>query len=164
MTLDIAYSATLDNIIDDLFYVLPIIHKKLLKLDPSGLPVGLNLTRLQIGILMVIREDGLLPISEIAARLQVSRPQMTLLIDSLVRAGLVEKQPGQRDHRIIGVALRAEGQSAVALCEKYLKDSVKAKLGFLEPTDQADLAAALGKLKEIGLRWEKRKREKDGIR
>ncbi len=162
--MDIAYNTTLDNIIDDLFYVLPVIHKKLLKLDPSGLPVGLNLTRLQIGILMVIREDGSLPISEIAARLQVSRPQMTLLIDSLARAGLVEKKPGRLDRRTIGVALTAEGQSGVALCEKYLKDSIKAKLGFLGASDQADLAASLAKLKEIGLRWEKRKREKDGIR
>jgi DNA-binding MarR family transcriptional regulator len=161
--LDIAYNATLDNIIDDLFYVLPIIHKKLLKLDPSR-PLALNLTHLQIGILMISREEGPLPISEIAARLQVSRPQMTPLIGSLVRAGLVEKQPGQRDRRVTGIALTAKGQSEVALCEKYLKDSVKTKLGFLEAGDLADLSAALRKLREIGLRWETRKREKDGIK
>lgn len=159
----IARRAVLDDIIEDLFYVLPIIHKKLLKIDAARLPVGVSLSRLHIGIMGISREEGPLPISEIAARLLIPKPQMTLLINHLVKAGLVEKRSDERDRRVSDIALTAEGRTVLERCDQYLEDNVREKLGFLGEEDLAELSLSLRKLKDIGKRWEKGKREKYGI-
>jgi DNA-binding MarR family transcriptional regulator len=159
----VANRATLDNIIEDLFYVLPIIHKKLLKIDPARFAEGVNLSRLHVAIMGITREDGPLAISEIAARLLISKPQMTLLINQLVKGGLVQKLLNEKDHRISDIALTAEGRSVLGRCDKYLKDNVREKLAFLHEADLEELSWSLRKLKEIGQRWERGKRERHGI-
>jgi DNA-binding MarR family transcriptional regulator len=156
------HNQTIDDIIENLFYVLPIIHKKLLKIDPSGLPAGLNLSRLQIGIMGITKEEVLLPISEIARRLGIPKPQMTLLIEHLVKDGMVERRPNENDRRVSDIALTEKGQTTLHLCEEHLKKNMRDKLSFLGEKDLRDLSTALGKLKDIGSRWETRKREKNG--
>lgn len=154
--------AVLDEIIENLFYVLPIIHKKLLKIDTAGFP-GFNLSHLHIGIMGITRDEGPLPISEIASRLLIPRPQMTLLIDQLVRNGLVERLAHDRDRRMCDITLTEKGRSTLYQCDLLLAANIREKLSHLEKGDLLDLSTSLRKLKDIGKRWERKKREKDGI-
>jgi hypothetical protein len=62
---------TIDNIIENLFYILPILHEKLLSLDPRDVDIDISLSRLHMGIMLVLREENNLPISEIAERLLI---------------------------------------------------------------------------------------------
>ncbi len=79
---------SINTIVDNLFYVLPIIHKKLMKIAPPDVCCNMHLSRLHVGILVKLNENTT-PISEIAESFLISKPQMTYLIDQLVNAGLV---------------------------------------------------------------------------
>jgi hypothetical protein len=71
---------SIDNIVENLFYALPVIHKRLMKIDPPDIRCGIHLSRLHIGIMAFLSENAA-PISEVADTFLVPRPQMTYLIN-----------------------------------------------------------------------------------
>jgi len=78
---------TIDGIVENLFHILPIIHKKLLRMDLGG--VTGSLSRLHLAIMGMLVEESLL-VSEIAKRLVIPKSQMTHLIDQLAGLGIIE--------------------------------------------------------------------------
>jgi DNA-binding MarR family transcriptional regulator len=105
---------TLDKIIENLFYVLPIIHKKLLKIEPQDVVPNFNLSRIQIGILAILNDENGLPISEIAKKLLIPKPQMTRLINNLVKSGMAQRQPDLQDRRVVKIVLTPKGRTTLA--------------------------------------------------
>jgi DNA-binding MarR family transcriptional regulator len=145
-------SDTIDIIIENLFYVLPIIHKKLLKIEPSEKTSNLTLSRIHMAIMLIINDENELPISEIAKRLLIPKPQMTLLISSLTKSGMIERKPDSKDRRVINVVLTPQGKTTLKRCDKILKNNARKKLSYLTEKEQEDLSQSLIKLREIGSR------------
>jgi len=138
---------TVDSILESLFHVLPVIHKKLLRMDLGG--VTGNLSRLHVAIMGMLKE-GSLPVSEIARRLAIPKSQMTLLIDELASLEIVARLPDARDRRIINISLTEHGELVLKECRDTIKQTLRNKLSRLTPAELADLAVALEKLKDIG--------------
>jgi DNA-binding MarR family transcriptional regulator len=145
-------NTTLDNIIDSLFYILPLIHKKLLKIDSPGLICGLNLSRLHVHIMNIVSEENALPISEIAKRVLIPKSQMTLLINQLDSAGMVARKPGPDDRRVSEISLTARGRTTINQLVEILKNSVREKLSYLNEEELVELSRLLIKIRKIGSR------------
>jgi DNA-binding MarR family transcriptional regulator len=146
-------SIAIESIADNLFYVLPILHKKVMKIEPPAIDCGVHISRQHIGI-MVRLSMGTLPMSEIARDYLIPKPQMTFLINQLYKAGLVDRRPNRNDRRVTDVTLTDKGKEVFNQCDKYLKNNVKEQLSFLTEKEIEDFAATLQKLKEIGARLE----------
>jgi DNA-binding MarR family transcriptional regulator len=142
---------TIDNIVENLFYAIPVIHKKLMKISPPDMNCGVRLSRLHIGIMAMLSE-GTCPISEMANTFLIPNPQMTYLIDQMVKAGLVARTINARDRRVKDIALSSKGKEIFRQCDEYLKDHVKQMLADLNEKELAELAESLTKLREIGPR------------
>ncbi len=69
-----------------------------------------GLTLPQMHTLEIIGAGGELRMKELAERMGVTTGSLTVLVDRLVRAGLVERRPDERDRRSIRVGLTSEGQ------------------------------------------------------
>jgi DNA-binding MarR family transcriptional regulator len=143
---------TIDLIIENLFYVLPIIHKKLLKIEPSEAVPDLIFSRIHLAIMLIVSYKIELPISEIAKKLLIPKPQMTHLINSLASSGMIEKKPDSQDRRVIHVALTSKGKTTLKRCDKILKNNARKNLSYLTEKEQEDLSQSLIKLREIGSR------------
>jgi DNA-binding MarR family transcriptional regulator len=139
----------INTIVENLFYAFPIIHKKLMKIEPPDMNCGVRLSRLHIGILAMLTENTC-PISEIASTFLIPMPQMTYLIDQMVRAGLVERTINTQDRRMKDIVMTSKGQEIFRQCEKYLKNNVRDMLSGLTEKDLAELSESLAKLREIG--------------
>jgi DNA-binding MarR family transcriptional regulator len=122
----------IDNIVENLFYALPIIHKKLMRIDPPDLNCGIRISRLHVGVLARLSEDKV-SLSEIANTFLIPNPQMTYLIDRMVEAGLVERIPSKQDRRVINLALTPKGQETFKQCDRYIKNNVRDMLSGLTP-------------------------------
>ncbi len=146
---------TLDNIVENLLYVLPIIHKKILKINPPEIIKDVHLSRLHVGIMEILYHE-MLPISEIAKRFLIPKPQMTLLIYQLVNAGVVERQPNKDDRRMTDIALTEKGKTVLQQCEKNLRNNIGEMLSDLNQEEQEELSLSLQKLREIGSKLENR--------
>jgi DNA-binding MarR family transcriptional regulator len=144
---------SLDNIVENLLYILPIMRKKLLKIDPSDVSQDIHLSSLHVGIMWSLHRE-MLPISEIANQFLISKPQMTLLIDQLVKAEMVERQPNKHDRRMNDITLTEKGKSVLSECKYKLKNNFKELLMELTEKEQTDLYLSLQKLREIGTKWE----------
>ncbi len=135
----------IDSIIDNLFKFLPIVHRKLLRPALEGASVS----RLHLAVMGILHEAGPLPVSEVGKRLLVSKPQMTSLITGLIKLGLVERNPGTADRRIINVSLTAKGRSDLDERKALVRRSLERKLSGLEKGEIERLCASLRDLVEI---------------
>jgi DNA-binding MarR family transcriptional regulator len=140
---------TIDTIVENLFYAIPVIHKRLMKIDPPNLDCGIRLSRLHIGIMAILSENSV-PISDIANTFLIPRPQMTYLIDRMFKAGLVERTSNPLDRRVTDLALTLKGQDTFRQCDKYIKNNVRNMLSSLTEKELEDFSESLIKLKEIG--------------
>jgi MarR family transcriptional regulator, 2-MHQ and catechol-resistance regulon repressor len=145
----------IDNITDNLFYAIPVMHKRLMRIDPPDLDCGLRLSRLHIGTLGMLSE-GTCSISEIANTFFIPKSQMSYLIERMVQAGLLERTPNRRDRRVTDVTLTARGRAVFKQCDEYLKHNVRTLLSTLTPGELNDLSDSLVKLKEIGAKLAQR--------
>ncbi len=69
-----------------------------------------GLTLPQMHTLEIIGAAGELRMKELAEKMGVTTGSLTVLVDRLVRAGLVERRPDERDRRSIRVGLTPEGR------------------------------------------------------
>ncbi len=147
---------TIDAIVENLFYVLPIIHKKLLKIEPQEISPNLNLSRLHVGIMAILDDENALPISEIAKKLLIPKPQMTHLINHLVSSGIAERQPDPEDKRVINIMLTDNGRATLNQCENVLKNNARKQLSVISEKELEELSQILTKLRDLGTRLENR--------
>jgi DNA-binding MarR family transcriptional regulator len=136
----------IDRILDNLAAALPVMHRRLLRMDLGGVTAGL--TRLHLGIMGMLRH-GSMTVSELARVSVVPKPQMTHLIDQLVRSGIVERHPDAADRRVVNIALTEPGLRLLGDVKRKVEADLKNRLAGLTSDDLADMATALETLNRI---------------
>ncbi len=107
-----------------------------------------NLTRLHFAIMGILSENSL-TMSELAKRLMMTKPQMTHLVDQLVKMGNVERHPDANDRRVINLALTEEGRRFLLDMYQKVKKHIRVKFAGLSEDDLAAMADALDTLRGI---------------
>ncbi len=142
----------IDAIIDNLFFVHMLTHRKLFKVDFET--VSRDIFRPHVVIMRILKDSGSLPVSEVGRRVAISRPQMTHLLDKLISLGLVERIPDANDRRVINVGLTTLGGKDLKQCRGLVRENIKRKLSLLEDDEIAKLSATLQALRELGSKLE----------
>lgn len=76
---------------------------------------GAGLTGAQYQLLLAIRgNDGAPSVREVAEHLMLRHHSVVELVDRAERAGLVQRMPDSDDHRVVRLALTAEGHDRMA--------------------------------------------------
>jgi MarR family transcriptional regulator, 2-MHQ and catechol-resistance regulon repressor len=105
-----------------------------------------NLTISQFGVLEALAHLGPLQPGQLAHKVLKSSGNMTLVIDNLVKRGLVQRQRRSDDRRCIDITLTGAG---AALIEQIFPDHVQGvvqAMGALSPEEQRQLAQLCRKL------------------
>ncbi len=106
---------------------------------------GYNVLRILRGSKM--DGDAKLPTLEVAQRLVSPVPDVTRLIDRLVRDGMVTRHRGDEDRRVVYVAINAKGQSLLKKIDKPVLEHHKEHLGRLGRADLKKLTRLLEKVR-----------------
>ena len=138
----------IDGIIDDLSYIMPLIHKKILKVELERKDGGV-ITRPHVGILAVLDKRGPQPISEIGKRLLIPKPQMTAFLDKLENLGLVARLSDLDDRRVIKVTLTDKGKESLEASKKIVRENLRQLLTRLDAGDLTELSASLSSARKI---------------
>lgn len=120
---------TLDTLVENLFEFSPILHKKLLK--PSKYSNNTILPVNQMMVLATLYDEGSLSISEIGKKLYISKPQMTSIIDKLIKEEFVERIHDKEDRRVININITEKGKKYTNDVLKLLKEKMRKKLSAL---------------------------------
>jgi DNA-binding MarR family transcriptional regulator len=139
-----------DSITENLLNILPLIHRKLLKVEFER--INPNLSRLHFIILRILNDHSQLPISEVGKNLFIPKPQMTALVDRLIQFGMVERMPDAEDRRVVNINLTDSGKKALEECDKLIRNSIRQKLSSLTAEDLEKFLKCTAELQEIGAR------------
>lgn len=109
-----------------------------------------NLTMSQFGALEALYHLGSLQPSQLAQKVLKSTGNMTLVIDNLVKRGLVTRQRRPEDRRCIDISLTAEGAALIAEMFPAHAAGVVETMSVLSAEEQQQLAALCRKLGRSG--------------
>lgn len=135
------------SIVDSLFSILPLFKKKLIK-PPDG-EEDTDLSPSHYQVLFVIEDLGMMPISQIAKTLYISKSNMTPLIRKLIKKGFVERLRDKNDRRYVNIALTEQGQQFIEEHRSLIAENLNDKLTNLSQEDLQELARSLASVKKI---------------
>lgn len=111
---------------------------------------GYGLSSAGYNVLRILRGakkdgDDMLPTLEVAQRLVSPVPDVTRLIDRLIRDGLVTRHRGDEDRRVVYVAITAKAQSLLKKIDKPVLTHHDDSLGRLSKAELKELIRLLEK-------------------
>jgi len=92
-----------------------------------------------LGYLM--KED--LSMSELGARLHRSKPNMTAIIDGLIKEGLIRRKREDGDRRVVIISITPKGRRDIEKKKRSVAANIKRNLSTLSNEDIAGLSRAL---------------------
>ena len=139
-------SVNIDRILENMFVIMLITHKKMLRMDLGGRPD--NLTRLHLAVMGELGQNSM-TMSELANTLMMTKPQLTHLVESLVSQGIVERRPDEKDRRVINLALTEKGRALLKEMKLKVKENTKKRLASLTTEELSQMSTALETLRNI---------------
>jgi DNA-binding MarR family transcriptional regulator len=142
---DSSARAKMDQMLDDIFNVVPLFHRTLLKPGNSSH----NPMSSDFKVMGILVRHGPLPMSRIGQWLGISKPNMTAIIDKLISDGRVERRQDPKDRRIVEVSLTAEGKRHMQERLRETREQIRARLSTLSPEETDSLYASLENIRVI---------------
>jgi DNA-binding MarR family transcriptional regulator len=105
--------------------------------DESGLSAP------RLSALSVLVSSGPMSLAELAAAAQVRPPTMSRLVDALVVAGLVTRDPVPYDRRSVRIEATPEGRSLLEASRARRVGALAARLGRLADSERRALARGI---------------------
>jgi len=114
-----------------------------------GDPGSGELARIQLGALGILSVYEDLPVSELAKKLRISKPQATNLVRRLEDLGLVRRTVCAADARLSCLWLTAKGRKALDGNMERMKKGMEDKLSVLSADEKAELRRSMGSIVRI---------------
>lgn len=130
------YKEKVDLLAEKLLTIGPLMTKKIIRFDMNtneAIPIN------QLMVLGTLHELGSLSISEICRKLFISKPQMTIIVDKLVKSGFVHRIYNNKDRRTINIDITEKGNEYCKSLLKTLKKNLRGKLMTLSEEDLTTL-------------------------
>ncbi len=137
----------LDSTTESIMMLFPFIFKTLLKSKDKNEPVHIMSPKNRS--LMVLKKNGVMPVSELGKKLCISKPNMTSLTDSLIKEGFIERSDNKNDRRIILLTITKKGETEAKKIFDNAKETVKENLSKLDEKDLEELCESIAKIKNI---------------
>ena len=144
-------STLLEKVALELISIPPLIHRSIRRkvTRNSSADIAQDITRNHFLILILLENKGTLHVAEICRELQISKAQMTHLIDKLVKLNFVKREPSSNDRRAINISISLRGRAGLEKKKKRFLNAIKEEISVLTIEDLNHLSNSLRKLKEI---------------
>lgn len=136
-----------EEMVENLFLIMPLLRKKLVKQDLYEEELDLNPSHFHI--LFTLEEMGTLPVTEIAKALMIAKTNITSLIQKLIDKGFVQRIYDQTDRRYIRISLTDEGKRFLENHKALVIKNLKYKISSFDEEDLQKLSSSLQNLKEL---------------
>ena len=127
--------------------VLPLLRKRLLRMDAVQAKHSIPLSHVQV---LALLGDGYpLSVSDISQRLSIAKPNITPLVDRLLMRGYVSRQRDDNDHRVINILITEAGSEMLADIHETIAEQIRLQTDHLSAADFKELAEALDSVTRI---------------
>lgn len=110
-----------------------------------------QLSGTQYNVLRILRGagDGGATCSQVSARMINHDPDITRLFDRLETRGLVARERGKEDRRIVFTRITPEGLSLLAQIDKPLRNHFRGRMEHMKPASLENLIGQLEQIREL---------------
>lgn len=137
----------LTKISDELFHLLMQLNSKVFNQDKmvkcSPLPPS------HVKVIFYLFNNGSSSISDIASMLAISKPNMTPIIDKLIKEDLVYRKEDPNDRRKIRIDLTEKAHNMALEHKQRLKESLLSKISTLSEEDLFKMSDLVSQLTNI---------------
>ncbi len=137
----------LNTISNDLYSLVFYIHGKIF--NPTEMLKGMPIPPSNMKVIFRLVRSGPCPVSKVANELQISKPNMTPIIDNLIAEGFVNRYENPDDRRQIMVEATNQAYEFLSKKEKKMKEILSEKIAVLEDNDLEVLLKLLPQLMNI---------------
>lgn len=141
--------ALVNAISQNLYEALPLLPKRLVRVDSLTKEFGMPFSHIQI-LCMLAREE--MSIGQLSVNLGIAKPNITPLLDVLHDRSLVERCRSEKDRRIVNVRILPAGEEMVRALQANLANQVKGWPHDFSPSDIKRLNNSLAYLIEVAHR------------
>lgn len=137
----------IDNVAQNVFHVLPLVKKRLLYMDLVQREHGTPLSHVQV--LAMLKDVGMMSVSEISRRLGIAKPNITPLVDRLYDAGYVDRQHDENDRRVVNIVLLPAGEEKLAAIRATISRQIQQQVDGLSVSEFRELNDSLSSVVRI---------------
>ncbi|MDZ7268798.1 MAG: MarR family transcriptional regulator [candidate division KSB1 bacterium] len=113
----------------------------------------LDLTVAEFKLLRGFQQDDVLSVSELARRVDLTSSRLTRIIDGLVEKGIVRREIGSSDRRVMNVTLTAKGREVRAELRRIFVQTHEEIIALLPPGVEKSVIFAMEKLRDALQQW-----------
>jgi DNA-binding MarR family transcriptional regulator len=139
------------NVVTDLFSIPAFSHRivrgKFTKVALADIEV--SLTPLHFEIMVLLTEEGTLPVAKIGKRLVLAKAHMTQLVDKLVEHEIVIREADPNDRRVTRISITVKGKETLDRIHEGVSCALKKALSSLSESDLKELTTSLSKIRKI---------------
>lgn len=135
------------EVVDKLLLLLPTLEKRLIR--PLELEIKPSLSILQYNALFIMKNDGILTMSELSNKMCISKQQLTPMVDKLIDNGLVERMTNEKDRRIINVKLSERGYNFLNDSKAEITEALKKRMEVFDKDEVNTLLKAIDDIYSI---------------
>jgi len=105
-----------------------------------------EVTWAQQKVLMLLHEHGPMKMSDVARNISVTMPAATAIVDKMVRAGQVQREPDPQDRRVIRIVLSDAGRQLLVECMQTQSRCFEEVLENLDAAKREELLSAFERI------------------
>ena len=138
---------TVETVANTTFEVLPLLRKKLLRMDVVQAEHNMPMSHVQV--LAMLQDAGTMSVSEISLRLGIAKPNITPLVDRLFEAGFVDRQHDENDRRVVNIVLLPAGEEKLAAIRATIARQIQVQAEGLSVSEFRELNDSLANVVRI---------------
>lgn len=137
----------INNIPENLIDLLMLIHNKLL--NPNEVVKGGIIPPSHMKVIFYLSNKKTMSVSNVAKCLDISKPNMTPIIDKLINEGFVHRYTDPNDRRKINIELTEKAHAFINEKKVEMKSNLLHKISALEEEDLIRLCSIINDMNEI---------------
>lgn len=141
-----------EKMVDNILIYYPLFYRKIKTSINEEKTLKYGKTDGYYQILGMLLFWGPLPISKIGKQLYISKPNMTPLIDKLVKDGMVKRSRSDKDRRIVNVEITEYGKEFMIEARKIVEENIKENLKNLDENELKTLNKSLETIRKLALK------------
>lgn len=130
-----------ENIVKNLVELLPLFQVKVIK--PVLQLTKHSISPLQFHVIKVIEEKKSINMTDLANEMMISKPQLTSIIDKLLKKAYLVRENSQEDRRIINISLTPLGEELFKERTEHIHKMIAQRISTLPTEELAQLNAAI---------------------
>jgi len=143
----------LHDISDNLLNLLFQIHNRLF--NPSEMVKGVSIPPSHVKVIFYLSQKKSMSVSDVAKCLDISKPNMTPIIDKLISNGLVNRYTDPDDRRKINIELTEKAHNLLKNKKREIKNNLFNKISTLNDEDLYKLDASIREMYDILIKLKK---------